>query len=261
MNLLLPPKKMTQMKIGIFGDSFAAPKYDHPLNDTATTWVECLGKNYYVKTFGINGASLFYSMQLFLKNHHLFDRNIFAITNPHRFVIPDHKQVLPKHMRFICGLNSVEIFEAAIKNKTQKNKKEILELLNHAKNYIIHVQDKEFNEYAHNLLMDQIKRIRPDTILVPCFYDSLIELDGSLPLAAGVTIENDAWGISAERYSKLMIDHVDIRPTHFTEENNMMLAEKINECLQNNSKFTLQQNDVILPKISYTRYIIPLNTI
>ena len=248
------------MQVGIFGDSFAAPKNTHPAGANGSTWFEYLSGHHDVITYGKNGASLFYSMVLFLSNHHTFDRNIFTITNPHRFVIPDPEQVLPAHMRFMCGLQSVEIFNEQVESSSWKNKKEILKIIDHARNFIIHIQDEQYNEYTHRLIVDEIVRIRPDTLIVPCFYESSRTITGTLPLVEITNVENKAWGITAKKYSELMLNHIDTRPTHCSDENNSMLADKINACLCFDRAFELKQEDIILPNSPASRYIIALNT-
>ena len=84
------------MKIGIYGDSFAVAKQQKQHDQS---WFEYIGEQGHdVTTFGKNAGSLFHSMKQFLKTQHIFDLNIFVITSPHRFIIPQHFDELPHYL-------------------------------------------------------------------------------------------------------------------------------------------------------------------
>ena len=242
------------MKIGVHGDSFTMAKQEY---QHESSWFEFLAENHNhnVTTFGINGASLFYSMQLFLKNHHLFDRNIFAITNPHRFVIPDHIPNYPQHLKYVCGLYSTEVFQLDAKQLFYSA--EVLHTLKSAENYILHLQDDEYELHIHQLMVEQITRIRPDTILMPCFSSSIQDTK-SLPLLIINEIENTTLGKNWNKDWEVLIrNKIDTRRCHMNEENNLMISKKIVGCIETGESFHLDQHDILLPKESIIKYFIP----
>ena len=75
------------MKIGIYGDSFAAHNglgVDHQ-------WPIILGKNITgsnITNYAKSSTSVYYSYKQFLNNYHKHDINIFLVTNPYRYTKP-----------------------------------------------------------------------------------------------------------------------------------------------------------------------------
>jgi len=67
------------MYIGIFGDSFAAPR---PRN---TTWVSMIENKYNVENYALSGSGLFYSYQMYKENEHKpYDKIIFFASQINR---------------------------------------------------------------------------------------------------------------------------------------------------------------------------------
>ena len=67
------------MYIGIFGDSFAAPRQCN------TTWVSKLENNYNVENYALSSSGLFYSYQMYKENEHKpYDKIIFFASQINR---------------------------------------------------------------------------------------------------------------------------------------------------------------------------------
>ena len=242
------------MKIGVHGDSFAVAKQH---NQHEKSWFEYIGEQGHdVTTFGKNAGSLFHSMKQFLKTQHIFDLNIFVITSPHRFVIPKQFDEFPEDWRYVAGLYNTETY---IKDaKHNKASTVIISILESAEQYILNIQDIEYDKYIHNLMTAEISRIRPDTILIPCFTSSMDDLGGNIPLLTINDEENKSLGKNYNReWERLIRSHVDLRRCHMTEENNIMLGKKILNSIETGNKLTLRVEDIVIPKESIIKYFIP----
>lgn len=242
------------MKIGVHGDSFAAAKQH---NQHEKSWFEYIGEQGHdVTTFGKNAGSLFHSMKQFLKTQHIFDLNIFVITSPHRFIIPQHFDELPDKWRYVAGLYNTETMINDAKH--EKAPTEVIDILTAAQQYIVHIQDIEYDKYIHNLMTAEISRIRPDTMLIPCFTSSMDDLGGNIPLLTINEEENKSLGKNWNReWERLIRSQVDLRRCHMTQENNIMLAKKILNSIETGNKLTLRVEDVVIPKESIIKYFIP----
>ena len=77
------------LKVGIFGDSYADPishGHDNFKDMDKLGWPNLLKSNYEVGLHGKTGSSIFYSYQQFLKYHEQYDKIVFVVTNPERWV-------------------------------------------------------------------------------------------------------------------------------------------------------------------------------
>ena len=87
---------------------------------------------------------------------------------------------MPEHYKYIASLYSTDVY---IKDAIHHNKsKELIHILETAREYIFNIQDDEFDLYVHNLMVNEITKIRPDAILVPCFQNSWTDLGDTIPL-------------------------------------------------------------------------------
>lgn len=242
------------MKIGVHGDSFATVKQS---NQTDQSWFEHISEyGHDVTAYGKNAGSLFYSLSNFLKTHHNFDRNVFLITSPYRFVIPKQFDEFSENWRYISGLYNTETFINDAKHK--KAPTEVIDILTAAEQYILHIQDIEYDKYIHNLMIAEISRIRPDTILIPCFENSMENLGENIPLLRINEEENKSLGKNWNReWERLIRSHIDLRRCHMTEENNIMLGKKIINCIETGNKLTFRVEDIVIPKESIIKYFIP----
>ena len=77
------------LKVGIFGDSYADPiRHGHDnfreLDDIG--WPNLLQNNYEVGLHALAGSSIYYSYQEFLKHHEKYDKIVFVVTDPIRWI-------------------------------------------------------------------------------------------------------------------------------------------------------------------------------
>jgi len=199
------------MNIGIFGDSYASNTADNP----TLSWVDWLRTKYTVTNYAVSGTSLFFSLMLFEKNQADFDRIIFVVTCPGRILLDD-SSCLGSGARSITGLRNCEY-----KINTLDLSKEELTVYNAVKDYFLYVQNSQFDSYVHNLMVEEIKRKRPDVILIPSFKDSF----------NGVSV---SMRDIQEKEDGMIYVQEDTRHCHMSESNNKMFASKVEDWLAGN---------------------------
>jgi hypothetical protein len=211
------------MKIGIFGDSFAQsiiwPADVH--RRVGKSWSEILSEKYDVTNFGLGGSSTYYSYDKFIKVHDKFDRVIFISSQPGRITLTDDLMLKSSafgdlRRRQITGYNdaedSINLLRVRDPNSTDMVK------LNAALDYFTYIENRHEQLTINKLYEDAVLNLRPDCLLVPAF----IKRDPNvIPLNDIAMMEISHWGDVAR---ELLKTHREIRRSHMTEENNLILA-------------------------------------
>ena len=211
------------MKIGIFGDSYAANRIE---NDTKS-WVDIIAEKYEVTNYASAGTSLFYSMSIFEQYQHRFDKVIFVVTSPGRLLLDNANN----RSLSIAGLRDCE---TKIENTSNPFE---LKILHAVRDYYIYVQNYNFNKYVHRLMIEKIKRIRPDTVLIPASLEKFDDIFSGASMCDIELKENNAWGIGGI---------IDYRHCHMTAENNAIFATKVEEWL-NGKPVQINLDDFVTP--------------
>lgn len=255
---------MSKIKVGIFGDSYA--NSDHGHTDFPelkyNAWFYNLESKYEAVSYGVAGASNYYSYTEFLANHSKYDKNIFLLTYPGRhpsseiYIDRDSKfdflgkgqgvDFGDKKRLFPSSANTADYLISHAENYNLDH--DTLQKLKAIRSYYLFLENKEFDLKITNFLIQDVLKIRPDTIFINLFYERFYhepkDLWG-LPLITSIKgptfLEfNDAMirGISLEKSKKLefphqlVSGHFEIRCTcHFSKEVNLVIAESINESL------------------------------
>lgn len=204
------------MKIAVFGDSFACRI---PYNKTPS-WVDLLSMQHDVTNFAEQGSSLFYSLRLFLESQSNFDKVIFVITTPGRLHLegPLH---LDKMDQFVAGLASVEFKLANLEKKQHKHFFKY-RLFNALKEYYALIQNTDYDRHVHYLMVNEIKSIRPDAILIPTAATSMSDYKGQYTMDDISKYEISAWDSTVGD-----IRPRDTRNSHMTVENNEIFFKHV----------------------------------
>lgn len=221
------------MRIGVFGDSFATrwmrthKRYKgHPgFDKIGKPWFEYLP--YDVIAFGESGSDIFYSYKLYLENRRNFDKTVFIATAPGRLSVKDRQKEYRHY-------NSNVIAEI---HKTRSSGNEH-DFLDSVIRYFKDIQDFDKEIVFWNLIKDDIKK---DTNCL------LIEGFGDNGLKDIFQMENSIWGVTFKDNHSPNIK--DFRYCHMTQENNQILANKIEDCLSNNKQFVFDINDFYRPTL------------
>lgn len=231
------------MKIGIFGDSYADENI-HRNIAKYPSWVELLkdNKNFEVCSFGMSGTSLYYSYTQFLKNHEQFDKIIFVITVPGRIMLPEYISV-PDGDELWRHINNANTASQHIKRANTSHFKNACVA---AKMYYEYLFDLEKEELYHRLLIDEIKRIRSDAIMVDTASPiigkvTLSEISKKEILGAGLPIE--------------LFHSNDRRMCHLSKENNIRLSRLAKRWIDGEA-VNLKFEDFTVPDASEIRYLL-----
>jgi hypothetical protein len=209
------------MKIAVFGDSFAGT-----IIDVNAAWPDMIGGRYTLQNFAEGGTSLYWSIEKLIEKHEDFDTILFFVTSPGRIQIA--KQIIPPNdpveFSYISGftdacfkLNRINTFpRAGIELEFWKNAYQAG--VDYYK--FFHSEKKEI--FLHQLLVDKIKDIRPDTIIINSFTAEKIGINEIYKM------ENLAWDITPEEINKI---YYDKRSCHMTAKNNEIFSKEIESYL------------------------------
>jgi len=157
-------------KLAIYGDSWADCSHGH----WQTPKLEQLGwpnllrdRGWLVDNFAKTGSSLHHSYQRFVATHPAYDRIIFLVTNPGRWT-----RSIEVGDRLYC-INSYDTGDWILKSDQYRKQltPELRDLIKRVLDFYLYVQDMEFEKTAHDLMVAEILRIRPDAIVIPISKD------------------------------------------------------------------------------------------
>jgi hypothetical protein len=136
------------MTVGIFGESYCWANKFSP--DPEKSWTKFLGRPSSV--YAKNGASLLAVYWMFEQHHESFDQIIFAVPD---FLRADH----------FGQINGFRRAELILSDKSFSQ-----EQYDRAKvfyDYYLHLQNDEVDDLYGTLILEDVKRKRPDTIFIP----------------------------------------------------------------------------------------------
>ena len=152
------------LKVGIFGDSFSDPirhGHDNFRELDELGWPNLLKHKHEVGLYGQGGSSIFYSYQKFLEHHSKYDKIVFVVTDPLRWI--KGYSLLGRERHFSNYWTA--------DNFLKVNKKELrldqIDLLEAIKSYYLHMADDPSSYQLAHLIINHMKQIRPDIILIP----------------------------------------------------------------------------------------------
>jgi hypothetical protein len=235
------------MKIGIFGDSYSSRtriRLERGYEDYPC-WFEYLESKYDITNYSSSGSSLFFSYDNFINNHSKYDKIIFTVTHYGRLYLPHLRDIFQNTFTHIAGLPHLEE-----KNKQNKwTNQEHKNFNQHLINYFLYVQNIEEEKTKQVLIIEDILKKRPDSLLISAFSkESLI------PGYIGSSLNSIAWLDQPEHLKDAgKYQHPDLRQCHLNIENNKILSEKVEGWL-NNRQFFLDERDFVVSKKPYEYY-------
>jgi hypothetical protein len=233
---------MNNLKLGIFGDSFASlfcrnhKRYaTHPIMKNLGKPWPLLLNNYDVTNYAASGSDLYFSYKLYKENKHKHEKNIFVITAPYRLSVNNQitKEIVHLHHSSIAN---------SIKDRSTGYEKELMDAVLKYYEYVI---DYEKDLLFHNLMIEELKK--ENVLLIHGF--------GEKGLINVFDMESSVWGLTLnfQRGEKFK----DFRYCHLTKENNEILAQIITDCLKNNKPFEFDLKKFYKPlKSEKDKYVI-----
>jgi hypothetical protein len=226
------------MKVAVFGDSFA---HTEPWNEDRAWYSLLNGPDVSITNFAHTGSSVWYSYDLFQKNHHLYDRCIFLVTNWGRFYAPQLQQP------FWPGINQIE---DTLKNSNlSHNDRNVLTSMF---NWIVFGRNEAQEVSLQELMVKDIITVRSDSLVIPCFDYSMSRVKdwSNCSMFDIHTIDMLHYGIEYQN-SRGMWQRKPLRPggrelraCHMNDKNNSIFANKIKEWLKT-EKFSMKKEDFV----------------
>lgn len=235
-------------KLGIFGDSFALSEPYLDCVGHRTIWADVLKEKYDVENFGRSGSSLYYSYKLFIENHKKFDHIIFIATDPGRIQIPERSLHI-SHCDSDCDYQFVPSYEQAKKILTEiKHIDRTSTSVQAAKEYMLHIQDYEYETYVQKLIIEDIIKERKDIIVIPAFEWSWHPGPFDWNLSQIEIKENNYWNIDHHWFQTWKgKNYCDVRCCHMTQENNIIFGNMVLNWL-GGSPINFDLNIFVTPK-------------
>lgn len=234
------------MKIGIYGDSFGAgyafnvsARGKKLLEYIGMDWTEILAARYSVTNYSAFSSSLVYSVDMIEKTHTEFDKIILLVTHPGRITMGNASKLQPtKH--FVNYDYSKLWSDRALQEGWFKELTSVLD-------YYFYIYDDDHVNLTHRSLVNYIKHIRPDALLIPNFSNSFNGILGNT-LTDIFDMENKVWDI------EYPIFDYDMRKCHLTKENNEILAAHIEQWLRG-TPVNINLDKFVKPLLSKDYYI------
>jgi hypothetical protein len=220
-------------KLIIFGDSYARKDSNILQEKSWHNFIEET-KHFNVVNMGEPGSDLWFSYDLFLKHQKDFDKIIFLVTAPNRIRLNQFQSKIWHNQ----NLTTASI---KLKSSTGEEKEQYRTVVDYYK--LIHNKDKD--EHLHQLMIDNLKRIRPDAVIYPCFDN---EWSTDMPLYTITKYEDCFIGMNdsvrKEFYQKGLSDS---RACHMTEENNKIVSKMFLSRLQGLGEFDNLSESLLTP--------------
>lgn len=206
------------MKIGIFGDGYAALEFTGP-GDIIPTWPHDLEKHGHECTiYGRNGTSIWYSVRLLKKHAAEHDFLIWCVTMPGRLTIST-KEVAPPD-------NIVNYRWLENPNTQFKDARRLQEIF---RDYYLNLVDIEEDNLLWGSLVHRLMALYPNLMVIPCFPPPL-----KMPF--------NLWDLCCYEIRPCFADqqqwrhwnkyYRDGRANHLLRENHVRLAREIHDNLR-----------------------------
>lgn len=207
------------MKLGIFGDSFAA----HINHHYGESWITMLSQEFDADVYAKPGASGYWVYEQFLNNCEKYDKIIYIATYPLRLSLS------------FGTVASIPHIEHLLKQKDNGWSGPQTEIMKAVKDYmLIAMTDTEIEKQHvlfYNMMLEKVKYSGHDILIIPAFTYRGVEFKNCL---WDITqMEERAWGQEWKDYLKSRQQvRGDKRQCHLTLENNRRLYKMVSNTIE-----------------------------
>lgn len=237
---------MNKQRIGIFGDSYGNLNLDR---SSSTSWIDILEEKYDVSNYAEPALSFWHCYDRYVKFGKGNYYNVFIIPNYDRFQSNYLEQLLPKFIKKNYMTSWYNIPESIpwIRQEVEKHKSEIahvdiiLKVLDSLEVFWLYWQDTPPQRNQILIALENIKMKDSNILFIDVNQDSL---SGDLGLT-----NLSLWELEQLQFKlDLSKGILDLRKNHLSEENNIILGNKILHAIENNlSELRINVNDFVVP--------------
>ena len=233
-------------KLAIYGDSWTQPRPPASawgITNSSTdkynitdcwAWNPILTDNYAITNFGNTGTDVASYHEIFMETHHKYDAVVFIATNPnligysyknYKFYYTPNKHDKNSPVNFLRTIQGDSIF-------SDDDRKEILRIYNSIKDYSANVMNINLHHSGAAGLVNEVQLTRPDAIVLPSFENKYyFNMFNNFCLNHINEMEMNYFGIT-EFADDFFKNHLELRHSHMTNENNIRFANYIHQRLQ-----------------------------
>lgn len=219
--------------VGVFGDSYADPighGHYHFKELDEMGWPNLLKCKYEVGLHGKTASSVYYSYQKFLEHHHKYDKIVFVVTMTTRWIKGFNIENREVH------LNNYDAVVSILK-KSSCYSDELRCVFEALKNYYLYLVDDEYCDNMTQLMINHMKQLRPDIILIPV-TDNILNnntvsfgnYSGAFHLSMPFNGNQNNWG---QVYVDFLQKNAEYRLIcHLSKEMNEVVAKDVLQALE-----------------------------
>jgi hypothetical protein len=232
------------MKLAIYGDSYGR-EHIPPSSPDPRLWCNLLRDPgvLAVTNYCAKGSSLWFSYKNFIETNIQYDKIVFLVTQSGRLTV-NTAQARTVH---VSGLANAERNLKRFPSSIDRT------VWNAAVQYYQHLYTEEYSRVTHGLMLEEIKKIRPDALLIPCFpeKESLYSINNNFSLWRVSLLDTDYYLkqqpelASAATVRSWWIELED-RRAHMNDANNKILADLI-RCWVHTGIIELKIEDFVYP--------------
>lgn len=204
-------------RVLILGDSYARNKSLNPINGPAWTELLRINRKYQVTNLAEGGSCMWFSFRNFLNYHEKHDKIIFVVTNPLRLYFPIYEDIVPPHH----NPGTLDLLLDIKKTTTNSSQ---IENIDAVLSYFKHIVDMEEISIYQKLMIKEIRQLRPDTILIPAFPNSIFDYQSDCLMDVS---DREVQGLGISMYNNIFETYDEQRNCHLIDENNHILYKHV----------------------------------
>lgn len=221
------------MRVAIFGDSWVDPHHGHDSDrsmDKLAWAVQLPNNRYQVDIYAMSGSSLYWAYQKFLEKHQDYDKCIFVVTSLSRFPKTGVQTLSGKRYHVPNYETANYLLETQGNDFDFKRKGRLQAFMG----YYMHLQEDKYDADMAHLMIDKIKELKPDTIVVPiCHHPSLL-LEELTPLSKYREVMFNS--IDPSRTEEMITGRWNFKEIncvcHVSKEINQLIAKDMEQALE-----------------------------